>query len=97
MVTDSQVLLYRKAVSSLLQSYRNALFVASGRSSYPTDASIAFKLGISPTALSSISRQCTSMSAIVLRILLIELSKLLSVDDFNLCMSHFVLDSSYGI
>lgn len=97
MVTDRQILLYRKAVSSLLQSYRNALFIASGRTCYPTDASIALKLGISPTALSSISRQCSSMSAIVLRTLFIELSKLLDVEAFNLCVSYFVLDYSYGI
>lgn len=92
MVTDRQILLYRNAVSFLLQNYRNALFVASGRTSYPTDASISFRLGISPTALSSISRKCSSMSGITLRFMLSDMSSIMDKDDFVSCLTAFVLD-----
>ena len=90
MVTNVQTTLYRKKVSSLLQSYRNALFVESGRVVYPTDSSIASRLGISPTALSSISRQCSSMSALTLRRLLIDLSCMLTKSDFSDLVTNFL-------
>lgn len=92
MVTNEQITLYRNAVSLLLQKYRNALFVSSGRKSFPTDASIASYLGISPTALSSISRRCSSMSGVTLRAMLIHMSTIMDSQDFLGCLSSFVLD-----
>lgn len=92
MVTTEQTTLYRNAVSLLLRKYRNALYVSSGRKSFPTDASIASYLGISATALSSISRCCSSMSGITLRAMLTHMSVLMDSEDFLGCLSAFVLD-----
>lgn len=90
MVTSEQTTLYRAKVSRLLSALRNAIFVESGRLQYPTDASIAYLLELSPTALSSISRQCSSMSGVTLYKLLSELSKRSSKDSFEIHFTAFL-------
>lgn len=90
MVTNEQTTIYREKVSGLLSALRNAIFVESGRVHYPTDASIAYLLDLSPTALSSISRQCSSMSGVTLYKLLHELSIRSSKDSFLIHFEDFV-------
>lgn len=89
MVTNEQITVYRNRVSFLLMELRSLLFIKSGRVSYPTDTSIAYRLGISSTALSSISRQCSSMSGITLFRLLREIALLSSPGDFTTTMVQF--------
>lgn len=89
MVTNEQITIYRIKVSQLLQLLRNALFVESGRTVFPTDSSIAFMLGISPTALSSISRQCSSMSGLTLHRLFSELASRVDKSHFACIVSDF--------
>lgn len=90
MVTNEQTTIYREKVSRLLSALRNAIFVESGKVQYPTDASIAYLLELSPTALSSISRQCASMSGITLYKLLHELSIRCTKDSFLIHFEDFV-------
>lgn len=92
MNTNEQVSIYRRRVSFLLQALRNALFAESGRTSFPTDASIACLLELSPTALSSISRSCASMTGITLLKLFRELSTRCSEQEFTRLISSFVQD-----
>ena len=94
MVTNEQTKHYRQKVSRLLSQLRSSIFYQSGSVSYPTDSSVAFLLGISPTALSSINRQCASMSGITLLTLLRELSKRVDSDYFISVVRGFVDDES---
>lgn len=97
MNTNEQVSIYRKRVAFLLQSLRNALFIESGRTSFPTDSSIACLLELSPTALSSISRSCASMTGPTLLKLLRELSTRCSAEEFNCLVSSFVIDDYHHV
>lgn len=92
MVTNEQTTIYRWRVVFLLQALRNVLFTESGRTSFPTDASIACLLELSPTALSSISRSCASMSGPTLLKLLRELSSRCTDEEFTRLVSSFVQD-----
>lgn len=90
MVTNVQTTFYRASVVRLLQELRNLMFIESNRTSYPTDSSIAYLLGLSPTAFSSISRRCSSMSGITLQKLIFEIVKRSAPGDFANLMNDFV-------
>ena len=90
MVKSEDINFYRSCVVNLLQELRILLFIESKRTSYPTDSSIAFLLGLSPTAFSSISRQCASMSGITLQKLMFEIAKRSAPGDFATTMNEFV-------
>lgn len=90
MVDSHQIGIYRFSVVHLLQTLRYLMFIESKRTSYPTDSSIAYLLGLSPTAFSSISRSCASMSGITLQKLMFEIAKRSAPGDFATTMSEFV-------
>lgn len=90
MVTESQTKLYREKVSKLLMALRHSLYSESGCVSYPSDSFISKLLFLSPTALSSVSRQCSSISGLGLFFLLHELSKHCSKDLFVDYISEFL-------
>lgn len=92
MVTTDEIKLYRLKVFRLLSRLRSAIFYKSGCVSYPTDSSIAYLLGLTPTALSSINRQSASMSGINLRKLLQELFSRLDADSFAICITELIDD-----
>ena len=90
MVDSHEIDSYRSSVVYLLQTLRYLLFVESKRTSYPTDSSIAYLLGLSPTALSSIFRCRSSMSGITLQKLMVEISKRSDSVNFASTISDFV-------
>ena len=90
MVKFEEITFYRASVVYLLHELRFLMFIESKRTSYPTDSSIAYLLGLSPTAFSSISRKCASMSGITLQKLMYEVAKRSAPGDFATTMNEFV-------
>lgn len=90
MVKSEEITFYRASVVHLLQELRILMFIESKRTSYPTDSSISYLLGLSPTAFSSISRGCSSMNGITLRKLMFEIAKRSAPGDFATTMVSFV-------
>lgn len=92
MVTELQIKLYRQAVIRLLSKYRHGIYSDSGFKNFPSNHELAERLGLSDTAMSSISRGCASMSGITLRSLLVDLSHIYSENDLLRMVSNFILD-----
>lgn len=92
MVTELQTKLYRKAVIRLLSKYRHGIYSDSGFKNFPSNHDLAERLGLSDTAMSSISRGCASMSGITFRSLLIELSHFYSESDLLRMVDNFIED-----
>lgn len=74
MLNETLSLDYRKFVAELIQKLRIAVFNSSGKTRFPTDAYIAYMIGLTPTAFSNLCTCKASASGVTLSIIVASLS-----------------------